>query len=140
MLVTWAMRTYKWEKQPSTKDDDTEVIYTLGDAISSFMRREDPHTRGMCLATKDDFIAKRSLKTRSVNRKPLPSKGLEPLSNPITSWRAQSIRGLLLTVRNITDRFVKNPTLLEDLRPWANQPVGWWKTASLGRYSWLIGM
>jgi hypothetical protein len=140
MFVTWVMRTYQWE-QPSNTDDDSEVIYTLGDAISSFMRKEDPHTKGMCLATRDDFVTRKSLKKKSSDQKPVSSKGSESFRNRFaTHWRASAIRGLLVRIRNFKDRIAKKPPLLEDPRLWVNRSVGWWRAASFQRWAWLIGM
>lgn len=49
-------------------DADGTVLYTLGDAIASFMRNPDPATVDMCLATKDDFIRRRSWKSNLVEQ------------------------------------------------------------------------
>jgi hypothetical protein len=54
------------EQQASQK----EVLYTLGDAIASFMREPDPTTENMCLATRDDFLSKRTWKNRLVKQHP----------------------------------------------------------------------
>ncbi|KAI1464903.1 uncharacterized protein F4812DRAFT_466789 [Daldinia caldariorum] len=65
MLCIWAIR--KWQQK---KRDDAEgmVLYTLGDAIASFIRNPDPTTVDMCLATKDDFIRRRPWKNRLVKQ------------------------------------------------------------------------
>ncbi|KAI2780088.1 hypothetical protein F4815DRAFT_471190 [Daldinia loculata] len=65
MLCIWALR--KWQ-QPMRDDADGTVLYTLGDAIASFMRNPDPATVDMCLATKDDFIRRRSWKSNLVEQ------------------------------------------------------------------------
>ena len=41
------------------------ILYTLGDAIASFMREPDKSTIGMCLATRHDLRRKRDIKFRS---------------------------------------------------------------------------
>lgn len=51
------------------QDSDKDVLYTLGDAISSFMRRPEIKTERMCFATKDDFIRRRTLKSRMIKPK-----------------------------------------------------------------------
>ncbi|KAI1775604.1 hypothetical protein F4818DRAFT_457822 [Hypoxylon cercidicola] len=53
MLCIWFTR--KWQGAERS-DADAAVIYTLGDAIASFMRKPDPTTMDMGLSTKDDFI------------------------------------------------------------------------------------
>jgi hypothetical protein len=69
MLVIWLLR--RWQNQ-ERHDADKEILYTLGDAISSFMRRPDETTRHMGLATKWDFMSKRSLSKRLVKQAPQP--------------------------------------------------------------------
>lgn len=63
MACIWIMR--KWQDSERS-DADKAVIYTLGDAIASFMRRPDPTTVDMGLATKDDFIRRRPWRTHLV--------------------------------------------------------------------------
>lgn len=53
-----------------------QVIYTLGDAIASFMRHPEPKTKDMCLATRDD------LKT---GRKVPPTTQSNPIPRPWTN-------------------------------------------------------
>ncbi|KAH6889399.1 hypothetical protein B0T10DRAFT_606713 [Thelonectria olida] len=52
-----------WESRRKEKHDsgsiDAQPLYTLGDAIASFMRRPDPTTIDMGLATKYDFLRPR---------------------------------------------------------------------------------
>ncbi|KAK4224370.1 hypothetical protein QBC38DRAFT_423706 [Podospora fimiseda] len=72
-LIKAVVITFIWLKrkhQETTKDgtssnEDSEVLYTLGDAISSFMRTPDWQTRGMCLSTKYDFQEYKSKKVVS---------------------------------------------------------------------------
>jgi hypothetical protein len=35
----------------------SEPLITVGDAVSSFLDNTDPTTSGLCLSTRDDFIA-----------------------------------------------------------------------------------
>ena len=44
---------------------ESTVLYTLGDAIASFMQDPDETTKSMCLATRYDFRRKRDLKFRA---------------------------------------------------------------------------
>ncbi|KAK3680896.1 hypothetical protein B0T22DRAFT_445900 [Podospora appendiculata] len=44
-----------WFMRKRQRPQEKEVLYTLGDAIASFMRRPDPATKDMCLAAKFDF-------------------------------------------------------------------------------------
>ncbi|KAI0472675.1 hypothetical protein GGR56DRAFT_651447 [Xylariaceae sp. FL0804] len=50
------------DMQGAPKED---VLHTLGDAIASFMREPDETTRGLCLATKDDFVGKNGQRNRN---------------------------------------------------------------------------
>ncbi|KAI0134218.1 hypothetical protein BJ170DRAFT_190905 [Xylariales sp. AK1849] len=86
MFCVWVMR--KWQKkdqdtrerhQHASQDHQhpmprTEVIYTLGDAIASFMRDPDPTTKDMCLATKHDFVSRRLWSKHWVKQWPSPSR------------------------------------------------------------------
>lgn len=63
MLCIWFMR--KWQ-DAERSDADKAVIYTLGDAIASFMRKPDPTTIDMGLSTKDNFIRRRPWRSRLV--------------------------------------------------------------------------
>ena len=38
-----------------TNDGVKQVLFTAGDAIASYLREEDPETKGICLAEKSDF-------------------------------------------------------------------------------------
>ncbi|KAI1801235.1 hypothetical protein F4811DRAFT_468442 [Daldinia bambusicola] len=78
MLCIWAIRKWQQEERGDAKG---MVLYTLGDAIASFIQDPDPATVDMCLATKDDFIRRRPWKNRLVkqpltlNREPREWKG-----------------------------------------------------------------
>lgn len=90
IFATWFLRVYQWKKQTVPQQ---EVLYTLGDAISSFMRDEDPTTRNMCLATKEDFVAKRTWKDHFVRKQPPLSEEPRPWKYRETRWwRAASIQ------------------------------------------------
>ncbi|KAK4169634.1 hypothetical protein QBC43DRAFT_295414 [Cladorrhinum sp. PSN259] len=73
MTAIWWNRKHIETSKDTTKsqqDDDAEVLYTLGDAISSFMRKPDWHTRGMGLATKYDFQQSKSRRLSPWSREP----------------------------------------------------------------------
>lgn len=67
MLCIWALGRYQSRE---VHQDNKEVLYTLGDAIASFMRKPDRTTRDMGMATKHDFLSKRSWGTRFTKRRP----------------------------------------------------------------------
>lgn len=88
MLAIWLLR--RWQDKERC-DPDKEVLYTLGDSVASFMRRPDETTRDMGLATKWDFVSKRTLSKRLVKQP------LQPLATPrmfqvekVRWWRAAS--------------------------------------------------
>jgi hypothetical protein len=90
MICIWAMRKWQSEKQ---RDPQKVVLYTLGDAISSFMRDPEETTRNMCLATRDDFRSRRTLKNRLVKEDPAPSQEPREWKNVPRSWMsAASVR------------------------------------------------
>jgi hypothetical protein len=64
MFSIWVLR--RWQEPLRAKKDprETEVLYTLGDAIASFMRFPDDTTRNMGLASKYDFVHRRTWKAR----------------------------------------------------------------------------
>lgn len=67
MLSIWALRRWQNPKKP---EQAKEVLYTLGDAIASFMREPCKETVGMGLTTKYDFLTTRSLKDNFVRSLP----------------------------------------------------------------------
>jgi hypothetical protein len=85
MICIWAMRKWQSEKQ---RDPQKVVLYTLGDAIASFMRDPDETTREMCLATKRDFRSRRTLKNRLIREDPNPSREPREWKNIPRSWMA----------------------------------------------------
>ncbi|KAH8205228.1 hypothetical protein TruAng_000640 [Truncatella angustata] len=98
MLGVWVMR--KWQnrdnRQGLSQEEKTQamkdqILYTLGDAIASFMRRPDPTTEDMCLAPKDDYLWKRPWAKQLRKQPPAPSQ--EPrlwASRPKRWWSAAS--------------------------------------------------
>jgi hypothetical protein len=90
IFATWFLYVYQWKKQTAPQQ---EVLYTLGDAISSFMKNEDPTTQNMCLATKDDFVIKRTWKGHLVREQPSLSEESRPWEYRETYWwRAASVQ------------------------------------------------
>ncbi|KAI1856560.1 hypothetical protein JX265_011519 [Neoarthrinium moseri] len=80
MVCVWVMRRWQnrdrpgqtvEERQQAMKD---QILYTLGDAIASFMRRPDPTTENMCLAPKEDFLQHRTWANRLRKQNPMPSQ------------------------------------------------------------------
>lgn len=65
MLFIWTLR--KWQERERS-DEDKVILYTVGDAIASFMRKPDPTTANMGLATKDEFIRRRPWKNHLVKQ------------------------------------------------------------------------
>ncbi|ROV95971.1 hypothetical protein VMCG_07978 [Cytospora schulzeri] len=49
MMWVWIVR--KWQ-EPAKNEHQKQLLYTLGDAIASFMRNPSPETEGLCLATR----------------------------------------------------------------------------------------
>ncbi|KAI1746556.1 hypothetical protein F4782DRAFT_544181 [Xylaria castorea] len=83
ILCVWVLKTWQGKKNKITQEGDAtgdnearqvalenEVIYTLGDAISSFMRDPVPKTKTRCLATREDFLSRRRLKNRWIKEWP----------------------------------------------------------------------
>ncbi|GAW21844.1 hypothetical protein ANO14919_113700 [Xylariales sp. No.14919] len=66
------------------------VLSTLGDAIASFMQEPDETTKNMCLATKYDFVQKRTWLNRRGKEKP------EPEMHP-REWKMSKRRWLSAT-------------------------------------------
>lgn len=98
MLSIWALRIWQNPKKP---DQAKDVLYTLGDAIASFMRRPCKETVGMGLTTKRDFLTTRTCKGNFVRSPPAilqrdegdhipPARAFEPRPK---QWRsAASLR------------------------------------------------
>lgn len=98
MFTIWLLRRqYKTHQESRSGEDrerqrkedaEKEVLYTLGDAISSFVRSPDPTTKNMCLATKYDFMGKRSWKRPLLREAPNPSQEAREWKEVKTSWMA----------------------------------------------------
>lgn len=66
MFSVWYTRLRDAHKATiAQRSKDDAVLYTLGDAIASYMRDPDKSTIAMCLATRHDFKRKRDMKFRS---------------------------------------------------------------------------
>ncbi|KAK4211282.1 hypothetical protein QBC37DRAFT_402664 [Rhypophila decipiens] len=80
VLFIWGLRKWRHDgpnREPAQRAEglENEVLYTLGDAIASFMRVPDPTTIDMGLAGRDDFVKKRTWKSKLMNKSPaLPSE------------------------------------------------------------------
>ncbi|RYP92686.1 hypothetical protein DL770_001199 [Monosporascus sp. CRB-9-2] len=85
MLFTWAFG--RWQ-QSNKQEEDKEILYTLGDAIASFMRHPEPRTENMCLATNRDFTSRRSWKNRLVKAKPKANTEARPFRKERKLWMA----------------------------------------------------
>ncbi len=69
MLCIWVLRRWQEEERQISQK---QVLYTLGDAIASFMRIPDQTTEKMCLAGRDDFLSHRTRKKPPVSQPPEP--------------------------------------------------------------------
>lgn len=67
MSSTWILR--KWQAS-ERRASDKQILYTLGDAIASFMAVPDKETIGLCLATKDNFVRRRRWRQK-LTKKPM---------------------------------------------------------------------
>ncbi|KAK6219148.1 hypothetical protein LQW54_002397 [Pestalotiopsis sp. IQ-011] len=91
MVCIWVIR--KWQRRDSpgqTEDEkqrvmEDQVLYTLGDAIASFMRNPDPTTERMCLAPREDFLQHRAWANKLRKQDPKPSQ--EPRDWPENTKR-----------------------------------------------------
>jgi hypothetical protein len=87
MIFIWATR------KRQSKGQKKVVIYNLGDAIASFMQEPDETTKNMCLATKDDFRTRRTLKNRLIREDSTASQEPREWVNVHRSWMsAASVR------------------------------------------------
>ncbi|KUI56184.1 hypothetical protein VP1G_03514 [Cytospora mali] len=94
MLWVWLIR--KWQ-EGAKEDSQKQILYTLGDAIASFMRNPSPETEGLCLATKQDFLSQRTWKNRLVKQWPVPSREPRPWAYQPKRWmQAASLRRCIL--------------------------------------------
>ncbi|GKT41615.1 uncharacterized protein ColSpa_01796 [Colletotrichum spaethianum] len=83
MISIWIMR----KRQKHGQDKAKEVISTLGDAISSFMREPCKQTVGMGLMTKYDFLTTRKFKDWFVRRPPSTLKKVADGSHTVLPSR-----------------------------------------------------
>ncbi|KAK2597351.1 hypothetical protein QQS21_006048 [Conoideocrella luteorostrata] len=89
MLWAWFARrreTNSNKSANSNKPESLEILYTLGDAIASFMKVPDPTTRNMCLATKDDFLRTKPSLCSWRSRTPKPSTEPRLFRNEPKFW------------------------------------------------------
>lgn len=77
MFLVW----YKRRSQGKAHWRD-QVIYTLGDAIASFMRHAEPKTKHMCLATREDHQMMRKENLGTASSEPAP----QPWTNEPKRW------------------------------------------------------
>ncbi|KAI1325094.1 hypothetical protein F5Y16DRAFT_278388 [Xylariaceae sp. FL0255] len=79
LFCVWGLR--RWQEQILEKQEaenaggpprapQNQVIYTLGDAISSFLREPAPETTNRCLATREEFLTKRTFKNHLIKERP----------------------------------------------------------------------
>lgn len=84
MFSVWYARLRDAHRIPiAQRSNEDAVLYTLGDAVASFMQESDKTTMAMCLATRHDFRTKRDFRFRS-----------RLLAKPVTEpreWKPQSL-------------------------------------------------
>ncbi|KAH9230485.1 hypothetical protein K456DRAFT_55561 [Colletotrichum gloeosporioides 23] len=68
MICIWYLR--KWQDRKQHRKAK-EVLYTLGDAVASFMRDPCEQTKDLGLSTKSDFLTTRKWKDRLVKQTPV---------------------------------------------------------------------
>lgn len=85
MVCVWILRRWQYRER---QDAQKEILYTLGDAIASFMRNQDSTTKNMCLASKDDFLSRRTWKSRLVKAHPSPSQEPREWNYDSRRWMA----------------------------------------------------
>lgn len=87
MLSIWVLGRWQDSKR---RDKAKDVLYTLGDAIASFMREPCKQTAHMGLATKYEFLTTRTLKNRFVRQPPSILKNSE--NDPAPEPEAQAFK------------------------------------------------
>jgi len=96
MLSVWSLR--KWQAKVQ-KDPEKEVLYTLGDAIASFMRQPDSTTIDMAMMTKEDFLTRRTWQSRFTKLPPAAEKGPRKWKSEPKLWmKAASVKRWLILV------------------------------------------
>ncbi|KAI8258337.1 hypothetical protein K4K53_004736 [Colletotrichum sp. SAR 10_77] len=90
MICIWYLR--KWQDQKQHRKAK-EVLYTLGDAIASFMRDPCEQTKDLGLSTKGDFLTTRKWKDRLVKQTPVilketTNREAKEFSTTAKQWRS----------------------------------------------------
>ncbi|KAI1080057.1 hypothetical protein F5B20DRAFT_542097 [Whalleya microplaca] len=79
MVYIWILRVFKHRSKNSRAEEHIEtcriapldvILSTLGDAIASFMRQPVGTTKNMCLATKYDFLGRRTCANPFIKKPP----------------------------------------------------------------------
>jgi hypothetical protein len=83
IISVWVTR-----RRQAKRGQQEAILCTLGDAIASFMRTPDATTTNMCLATKDDFRRKWSIKGRV--RASMPSREPRAWKDSRTFWASSA--------------------------------------------------
>ncbi|KAI1108456.1 hypothetical protein F5Y14DRAFT_83968 [Nemania sp. NC0429] len=89
LLCVWILRQWQekaLEKQEAENADadavpkapQNQVLYTLGDAIASFLREPAPETADRCLAPREDFLTKRRFRNRWIKERPDLTQHVRP--------------------------------------------------------------
>jgi hypothetical protein len=84
MFFTWLIPRWQWNGEIEAKQSRKKTLYTLGDAIASFMSYPDESTKNMSLATQNNFRSKRTFKSRFRKEEP-------PVYSP-QSWEKADAR------------------------------------------------
>jgi len=72
MFFTWLIPRWQWSGEIEARQSRKKTLYTLGDAIASFMNYPDETTKNMSLATKDNFRNTRPFSNKNRFRKKEP--------------------------------------------------------------------
>lgn len=116
MLWVWIMR--KWQ-EPAKNDHQKQPLYTLGDAIASFMRHPNPKSKNMCLATRYDFLTRRTWKNRLVKQWPDPLREPRPWVSQPRRWReAASMRRWIILLTMYAEHHVNRSYWNADRYGW----------------------
>ncbi|KAK0670153.1 hypothetical protein QBC41DRAFT_273392 [Cercophora samala] len=83
MISMWIFQGNRSDSQ----EQQTAILCTLGDAIASFMRNPDSTTVDMGLATKEDFLPKRTWYGKVI-RPPSPPHSPRPFKSQPKQWRS----------------------------------------------------
>ncbi|KAL6718922.1 hypothetical protein ACLMJK_003157 [Lecanora helva] len=96
LSVWWARLRNNDYGRISRRFQESSVLYTLGDAVASFMQEPDETTKSMCLATRYDFQRKRDLKFRphlvkEPSTAPRPWTTQRQFWNSAASWKRWAV-------------------------------------------------